>query len=120
MYENSKIDFINVYKFYDLISDEDVLFFAKDMEYLFNKNEIFYIILDVMHIKNFNFEFFDKFDYIFEDEYKVKKYFKGSVILTNNKRILTFILSIKKPLMPTNVNNNYEDAIKYLKDLKDL
>ena len=120
MYNNSKIEFIYVFKFYDLISDDDVLKFAKDIEILFNKNEIFYIILDVMHIKNFNFEFFDKFDYIFEDESKVKKYFKGSVILTNNKRILSFILSIKKPLMPTNVNNNYEDAIKYIKDLKNI
>ena len=120
MYNNTNIDFINVFKFYDLISDEDVLKFAKDMEILFNKNENFYIILDVMQIKNFNFDFFNKFDHIFEDEYKVKKYFKGSVILTNNKRILSFILSIKKPLMPTNVNNNYEDAIKYIKDLKNI
>ena len=120
MYESNKIEFINVFKFYDILTDDDVSKFAKDIQKLLNKNEIFYIILDVMHIKNFNFDFFNKFDYIFEDEYKVKRYFKGSVILTNNKRILSFILSIKKPLMPTNVNNNYQDAIKYLSDLKNI
>ena len=120
MYETKIIEFIYVFKFFDLITDDDVSCFAKDIDNLFSKNEIFYIILDVKDIKNFNFSFFNKFDPIFEDEDKVRKYFKACVIITNNKKILKLILSIKKPLMSTNIDTNYESAIKYLKDIKKL
>jgi hypothetical protein len=120
MYEKNKIDYINVLKFNGHVTDHDITSLANDIESLFNKKEPFYIILDVLEISNFNFDFLKKFDRIFNDELKVRMYLKGSVILTSNKKILNFILSFRKPLIPTIGSNSYNEGINFLNNIKNI
>lgn len=109
---------IYIFKFSGYIKDNEVVLFSNDLNNLILKEVPFYIILDILYIKNFDYNFFNNFNDLFKDKDKIKKYFKGTAIIIEKYiGILNNILRIKRPMMDTKIFNNYDDAIEYLNNI---
>lgn len=108
-----------VFEFSEKISKEEFEEFKKDFDTLLKNQTPFYVIFNLLNIKNFDIKFFyKKMDYIYKNKNSVRKYLNASSIIINDSygKLIKFGLKIKKPISPNKVCKDLESGISFLSD----
>ena len=108
---------IQLFKFSDKVSKEELNIFKNDLNSLFTSKQPFYIIFDMAALKSFDISIFMTMTkHIYKNKVAVKEFMKASSIIVSPgiAPLIKIALKFNTPLAPNLISSSIENGIEFL------